>query len=102
MTNTEARDALRRRRSLCGLLLLAAALLAAQALADGLSHHAVVNAGGTVGAGNLTLHYSIGEPLAGATVAGPWRLTSGFQALFTAAGDDSDTIFADGFEAVQP
>lgn len=102
MTNTEAPAARRRRRSLPGLLLLTAALLAAQALADGLSHHAVVNAGGTVSAGNLRLHYSIGEPLAGDIAAGPWRLTSGFQAMFTAVADDSDTLFADGFEPVQP
>lgn len=102
MTGTETPAAVRRRRSLRVLSALTVALLAVQALADGLSHHVVVNAGGTVSAGNLTLHYSIGEPLAGDAAAGPWRLTSGFQALFTVAGDGSDTIFADGFEAAQP
>jgi hypothetical protein len=72
------------------------------ALADDLTHHAIVPVGGTVTSGNLTLSYTLGEPVAGQVAAGPWRLSSGFQALFTAVADDSDLIFADGFESAGP
>lgn len=47
---------------------------------DTVPNSVVAGGGGTVSAGNFTLHYTIGEPAAGPISAGSTTLISGFQA----------------------
>lgn len=66
--------------------------------ADTISHHAIVNGGGTVASGNLRLDYSIGQPVAGSVGHCGITLHSGYQALVSASAPN-DRIFGNGFDS---
>jgi hypothetical protein len=64
----------------------------------------VAGGGGTVSAGNVNLHFTLGEPAAGPMTAGSTTMISGFQATFVTptGGGGAETpcsIFCDGFES---
>jgi hypothetical protein len=66
---------------------------------DAVPNSAIAGGGGTVSAGNIRLHYTIGEAAADSRSAGNTTLHSGFQATFVAQGDAGPcSIFCDGFE----
>lgn len=88
-------------RLVVGAVCFAAILTGSAIGQSAIPNAAVAGGGGTVSAGQFTLHYTIGEPTAGPTSASGVTLTSGFQATFLQpSGDDGGncSIFCDGFE----
>ncbi len=83
-----------------GLLLTAAS---GHAGTEAPTNTVVASGGGTVSQGNIKLHWTVGEPVAGPTSANGTVVTAGFQATFTLAaqgGPDHGpcSIFCNGFE----
>ena len=78
------------------------ALAAASGHAQAPTNTVVASGGGTVSQGNIKLHWTVGEPVAGPTSAGGTTVTAGFQATFTGSAQGAPTgpcsIFCNGFE----
>ena len=81
----------------CGCVSFSAATAVGQ---DAVPNSAIAGGGGTVSAGNIRVHFTIGEPAADTRSAGKVTLHSGFQATFVARNDAGNcSIFCDGFES---
>ena len=82
-----------------GLLLTAAS---GHAGTEAPTNTVVSSGGGTVSQGNIKLHWTVGEPVAGPASAGDTTVTAGFQATFTLAAQGGPSgpcsIFCNGFE----